>query len=60
MLLDFVEKMEIVGNNRFWLIINIMIFKIMILKGKLHITKTSPSEVKNKNFILMAIQIILT
>ena len=31
-LLDFVEKMEIVGNNSFWLIINIMIFKIMILK----------------------------
>lgn len=25
-LLDFVEKMEIVGNNRFWLIINIMVF----------------------------------
>ena len=31
----------------------------MTLKGKLHITKTSPSQVKNKNFILMAIQIIL-
>lgn len=56
MLMDFVEKMEIVGSNRFWLRIN-----VMILKDKLRITEMSPSQAKDtSNFILMATQIILT
>lgn len=56
MLMDFVEKMEIVGSNRFWLRIN-----VMILKDKLRITKMSPSQAKDtSNFISMATQIILS
>lgn len=56
MLMDFVEKMEIVGSNRFWLRIN-----VMILKDKLRITEMSPSQSKDtSNFISMATQIILT
>ena len=54
--MDFVEKMEIVGSNRFWLRIN-----VMILKDKLHIAEMSPSQVKDtSNFILTATQVILT
>lgn len=56
MLMDFVEEMEIVCSNRFWIRIN-----MVILKDKLHITEASPNQVKaTRNFILMAAQIIHT